>query len=298
MVSMKSGFVSLIGRPNVGKSTLLNSLINKKLAITSDKVQTTRNIIQGIYNDEETQIVFVDTPGIHKPKYKLGNILNKKAYTMTADVDLVLLLVDASQGLGKGDLFIINKLKEEQITNVFLIINKIDLIKKDQLLSLIDAYQQIYDFKEIIPLSALTKDNLLELIKTIKKYLTDNNQYYDEKTLTNVSTKFIISELVREKVLMLTKEEIPHAVTCYTENFIEEEKLVHISVVIIVDRDSLKKIIIGKKGDMLKKIGSLARQDMEEYLGKKVYLETFVKTLNNWREKEQYLKELGLDELE
>ncbi len=295
---MKSGFVSLIGRPNVGKSTLLNSLINKKLAITSDKVQTTRNIIQGIYNDEETQIVFVDTPGIHKPKYKLGNILNKKAYTMTADVDLVLLLVDASQGLGKGDLFIINKLKEEQITNVFLIINKIDLIKKDQLLSLIDAYQQIYDFKEIIPLSALTKDNLLELIKTIKKYLTDNNQYYDEKTLTNVSTKFIISELVREKVLMLTKEEIPHAVTCYTENFIEEEKLVHISVVIIVDRDSLKKIIIGKKGDMLKKIGSLARQDMEEYLGKKVYLETFVKTLNNWREKEQYLKELGLDELE
>ena len=295
---MKSGFVSLIGRPNVGKSTLLNSLINKKLAITSDKVQTTRNIIQGIYNDEETQIVFVDTPGIHKPKYKLGNILNKKAYTMTADVDLVLLLVDASQGLGKGDLFIINKLKEEQITNVFLIINKIDLIKKNQLLSLIDAYQQSYDFKEIIPLSALTKDNLLELIKTIKKYLTDNNQYYDEKTLTNVSTKFIISELVREKVLMLTKEEIPHAVTCYTENFIEEEKLVHISVVIIVDRDSLKKIIIGKKGDMLKKIGSLARQDMEEYLGKKVYLETFVKTLNNWREKEQYLKELGLDELE
>ena len=295
---MKSGFVSLIGRPNVGKSTLLNSLINKKLAITSDKVQTTRNIIQGIYNDEETQIVFVDTPGIHKPKYKLGNILNKKAYTMTADVDLVLLLVDASQGLGKGDLFIINKLKEEQITNVFLIINKIDLIKKNQLLSLIDAYQQSYDFKEIIPLSALTKDNLLELIKTIKKYLTDNNQYYDEKTLTNVSTKFIISELVREKVLMLTKEEIPHAVTCYTENFIEEEKLVHISVVIIVDRDSLKKIIIGKKGDMLKKIGSLARQDIEEYLGKKVYLETFVKTLNNWREKEKYLKELGLDELE
>ena len=295
---MKSGFVSLIGRPNVGKSTLLNSLINKKLAITSDKVQTTRNIIQGVYNDEETQIVFVDTPGIHKPKYKLGNILNKKAYTMTADVDLVLFLVDAHQGLGKGDLFIINKLKEEQITNVFLIINKIDLIKKDQLLSLIDAYQQSYDFKEIIPLSALTKDNLGELINTIKKYLTDDYQYYDKKTLTNVSTKFIISELVREKVLMLTKEEIPHAVTCYTENLVEEEKLVNISVVIIVDRDSLKKIIIGKKGDMLKKIGSLARQDIEEYLGKKVYLETFVKTLNNWREKEKYLKELGLDELE
>lgn len=295
---MKSGFVSLIGRPNVGKSTLLNSLINKKIAITSDKPQTTRNIIQGIYNDNEAQIVFIDTPGIHKPKYKLGTILNKKAYTMTEEVDIVLLLVDGSTGLGKGDLFIINKLKTSNLQNVFLIINKIDLIKKDKLLTLIAEYQNLYNFTEIIPLSALKKDNTNELIKTIKKYLTDDIKYYNDETITNVSTKFIISELVREKVLALTKEEIPHSVTCFTENYIEDAQIVHINVVIVVDRDSLKKIIIGKNGAMLKNIGILARQDIEAYLGKKVYLETFVKTMNNWREKEKYLKELGLNELE
>lgn len=295
---MKSGFVSIIGRPNVGKSTLLNSLINKKIAITSDKAQTTRNIIHGIYNDCDSQIIFVDTPGIHKPKHKLGTVLNEKAYKMAGDVDIVLFLVDASTGLGKGDLFIINKLKTANNQNVFLIINKIDLIKKDQLMLLIDEYQKLYDFQEIIPLSALTRDNIEELIKTIKSYLTDDIKYYDNETITNVSTRFIISEIVREKVLALTKEEIPHAVTCFTENYYEEDDIVYINVVIVVDRDSLKKIIIGKKGAMLKNIGTLAREDIEIFLDKKVYLETFVKTIKNWREKERYLKELGLNELE
>ena len=289
---MKSGFVSLIGRPNVGKSTLLNSIIGKKVAITSDKPQTTRNIIEGIYNASDTQIVFVDTPGIHKPKYKLGKYLNKQAYYSIDDVDVVVFLVDASEELGKGDLYIIEKLKEID-KPVILILNKIDKIKKEQILLKIDEYKDLYNFKEIIPLSALKKDNIKTLLDVLNKYLPDNIKYFDDDVYTNKRLEFLISEIVREKVFNLTNEEVPHSVTCVVEQIKREKKNYSINVAIIVDRDSLKKIIIGKQGSMIKEIGIEARKDLEELLGKKVYLELFVKTIKNWRDKEKYLQEFG-----
>ena len=264
---MKSGFVSLVGRPNVGKSTLLNSLLERKIAITSNVSGTTRNIIQGIYNDFDSQIIFIDTPGIHKAQSKLGTIMNKKAYTMADDVDIVLFLVDVEKGYGKGDAFILERLKELN-KPVFLLMNKVDRIKKDKLLELINQYKDLYNFTEIIPLSALKWDNVAEVINTIKKYLPDSVQYYSSDEVTNVSRNFMLSELVREKVLHLTKEEVPHSVTCIVENYEEDDASAHVMVTIIVDRDNLKKIIIGKNGSMLKEIGTKARIDMEELLGK------------------------------
>ncbi len=291
----RCGFVSLVGRPNVGKSTLLNNLLGIKLAITSDKAGTTRNIIEGIYNDQESQIIFVDTPGIHKPTHKLGNLLNKKAYQNTTGVDVILFLVDAHSGMGRGDLFILEKIKKEQ-TPVFLLLNKIDKMKKEDLLKTIMEAKDLYDFKEIIPISAATGENKETLLKCIKNYLEEQETPYNEEDLTNVSIRFIMGEIVREKVLRLTKEEIPHAVTCYVENYEEEENLVRIQVLIVVDRDNLKKILIGKRGSMLKEIGTQSRSDMEAFLGKKVYLSTYVKTLKNWRDEEKYFVELGLRE--
>ena len=293
---MKCGFVSLVGRPNVGKSSLLNSILGMKLAITSDVSGTTRNVIQGIYNDDNSQIVFVDTPGVHKPKNKLGNIMNKKAYNNTEGVDIILFLVDISKGFGKGDLFILNKIKEQNIP-IFLLLNKIDLVKnKEKLLEEINYLKDIHDFSEIIPISATKKDNLNILIDCIKKHLEEREAIFSEEELTNVTTRFIMAEFVREKILELTHDEIPHTVTCYVENYEEDEKVVHIQVLIVVDRDNLKKIIIGKQGTMLKKIGTLARKDMENFLGKKVFLETYVRTIKNWRDQEKYLLELGLKE--
>ncbi len=293
---MKCGFVSLVGRPNVGKSTLLNSVLGMKLAITSNVSGTTRNVIQGIYNDDDSQIIFVDTPGIHKPNDKLGTLMNKKAYTYTEGVDVVLFLVDISKGFGKGDKFILDKFREKDEV-VFLLLNKIDLVKdKSVLLGRINELKELYDFKEIIPISALKDDNIKLLIDCIKKYLPESEAIYSEEELTNVTTRFIISEFVREKILELTRDEVPHTVTCYVENYEEDEKTVHIQVLIVVDRDNIKKIIIGKQGQMLKEIGTRARHDMEEFLGKKVYLETYVKTLKNWRDQEKYFLELGLKE--
>lgn len=294
---MKSGYISIIGRPNVGKSTLLNSILDSHLAITSDKVGTTRNIIQGIYNDDDSQMIFVDTPGISKPIDKLGSILNKKSYSSVNNVDLILFLVDASSGFGKGDEYILNSLEKEEVP-VFLILNKIDGVKKDKLLQMIMQLKDIFPFKEIIPISGKTKENIDELLKTIKVYLPNEGKFFEDDTLTNISTKFYISEIVREKVLELTKDEVPHSVSTIVEEFHEEKEKVIVRVLIIVDRDSLKKIIIGKNGSMIKEIGILARKDLEEYFNKKVYLETFVKTLKNWREKEKYLQELGIDELD
>ena len=293
---MKCGFVSLVGRPNVGKSTLLNSVLGMKLAITSNVSGTTRNVIQGIYNDDDSQIIFVDTPGIHKPNDKLGTLMNKKAYTYTEGVDVILFLVDISKGFGKGDKFILDKFKEKDAV-VFLLLNKIDLVKdKSVLLERINELKELYDFKEIIPISALKDDNIKLLIDCIKKYLPESEAIYSEEELTNVTTRFIISEFVREKILELTRDEVPHTVTCYVENYEEDEKTVHIQVLIVVDRDNIKKIIIGKQGQMLKEIGTRARHDMEDFLGKKVYLETYVKTLKNWRDQEKYFLELGLKE--
>ncbi len=293
---MKCGFVSLVGRPNVGKSTLLNKILGTKLAITSDKAGTTRNIINGIYNDNDSQIIFVDTPGIHKPTHKLGNLLNKKAYTNTEGVDVILFLIDIDKGYGKGDEFILNRIKDRDIP-IFLLLNKIDKVKdKTRLLKDIDSLKNLYDFKEIIPISAKDGNNINTLIECIKKNLEESDKIYEEDELTNVSTRFIMAELVREKVLELTRDEIPHSVTCYVESFEELDDIVNIQVLIVVDRDNLKKIIIGKQGSMLKEIGTRARYDMEKFLDKKVYLETYVKTLKNWRDREKYFEELGLEE--
>ncbi len=294
---MKSGFVSIIGRPNVGKSTLLNTIINAKIAITSDKAQTTRNIIQGIYNEKDTQIVFMDTPGIHKPETKLGKILNKESYALMKDVDAILMVVDASSSLGKGDKFIINSLNAKEIP-VILVLNKIDKIKPEQILLMIEAYKDLYPFADIVPVSGLKNDNVDRLITVIKKYLTDDVKYFDDNTITSNSKYFMISELVREKLLNVTIEEVPHSITCVTTNFEEKSDIININVDIIVDRDSIKKIVIGKNGDRLKKVGTLARQDIEQMLHKKVYLELYVKTIKKWREKEKLLNELGFKEFE
>lgn len=293
---MKCGFVSIVGRPNVGKSTLLNSILGMKLAITSNVSGTTRNVIDGIYNDKDSQIVFVDTPGIHKPNNKLGNIMNKKAYNNIDGVDAILFLVDISKGFGKGDKFILDKIKNSNVP-IFLLLNKIDLVKdKKTLLKDISEITKFYKFSEVIPVSAKKNDNVDLIINCLKKVLPESDKMYSDEELTNVSTRFILAEFVREKVLELTRDEIPHTVTCYVENYEEDEKIVYVQVVIVVDRDNIKKIIIGKGGSMLKEIGTRARLDMEKFLGKKVFLETYVKTLKDWRDKEKYLLELGLSE--
>lgn len=294
---MKSGFVSLIGRPNVGKSTLLNSIVGKKVAITSDKPQTTRNTIQGIYNEKDTQIVFVDTPGIHKPNHKLGKYLNKQAYYSIDDVDVVMMLIDASMPLGPGDKFIMERLDNVE-KPVILIINKIDKLTKEELLEKIAEYKDLYDFKEIIPVSALKKDNVDEVVKVLKEYLPDSVQYYGENDITNKSTEFLIGEIIREKVFELTEEEVPHSLTCYVEHVEKKKGNYVINGVIVVDRESLKKIIIGKQGSKIKEIGIKARKDLEELLQKKVYLELYVKVIKKWRDKEKYLQEFGFNEFE
>lgn len=294
---MKSGFVSLVGRPNVGKSTLLNAIVGHKIAITSDKAQTTRNTIQGIYNEEDCQIVFVDTPGIHKPKHKLGQRLNDEAYYSIDDVDIILFLVDVTEKLGTGDKFVIERLKKID-KPVFLILNKVDRIKKEALFEIILKYNELYDFKEVIPLSALKNDNIKALIDSLKKYLPDNVKYFPDEDLTNTTKEFRIAELIREKVLRLTNDEVPHAVTCVVEEFIEKKDKAIVNATIIVERDSLKRIIIGRQGSMLKEIGSKARKDIEQMLDKKVFLELYVKTINKWRDKEKYLKELGFYDID
>ena len=291
---MKSGFVGLIGRPNVGKSTLMNSILGKKIAITSNKPQTTRNIIQGIYNEEDTQIIFVDTPGIHKPKSKLGKFLNEEAYFSINDVDVILFIVDVKEDLGKGDLFIIDLFKEMN-TPIILILNKIDKLPKEEILLKIDEYKDLYNFCEIVPVSALKKDNVDRLVTVIKKYLKDNIRYFPTDIYTSSPITFIISELIREKIFELTDEEIPHSVTTLIENIEETDEVVSINALIIVDRENLKKIIIGKQGSMIKEIGTKARIDIETLLGKKVYLELFVKVIPKWKDKEKYLKELGFN---
>lgn len=290
---MKSGFVSIIGRPNTGKSTLLNTIINNKVAIVSDVAGTTRNSIHGVYNDSECQIVFVDTPGIHKPVDKLGQALNKEAYSSMSSIDAILFVVDASSGIGKGDKFIINALKNGD-TPVILILNKIDKLNNEGIMKAINDYKDLYDFAEIIPLSALKNDNIDRLMNVLKKYINDTIKYYDDGVLTNVSNFFLASEFVREKVLELSREEVPHAVTCVTTKYEEKVNIININVDIIVSRSNLKKIIIGRGGKMLKEIGSRARVDLENTLGKQVYLELYVKTIENWRDKERYLKEFGI----
>lgn len=289
---MKSGFVSIIGRPNVGKSTLLNSLIHEKVAIISSKPQTTRNLIQGIYNDDDTQIVFVDTPGIHKPIDKLGVALNSQAYYSINDVDIVLFVVDASVPYGKGDKFIIDKLVDIN-KPVFLVLNKIDKLTDNELILKINEYKDLYEFAEVVPLSALKNDNVDKLIKVLRDYLPDNVRYFMDGETTTIELDFRLSEIVREKIFIHTDDEVPHSISCKLVGFEENDKVAKVYVDIIVDRDSLRKIIVGHNGNMIKTIGQESRIEMETILGKKVYLELYCKTIKKWREKEKYIKDLG-----
>ena len=289
---MKSGFVSLIGRPNTGKSTLLNQIIKEKVAIISPKPQTTRNLVEGIYNEDDTQIIFVDTPGIHNPRDKLGVALNTQAYYSINDVDILLLVVDASVPYGKGDQFIIDKLSGVK-KPVFLILNKIDKLSDEEILKKIDEYKNLYEFAEIIPVSALKNDNIDRLIKVLKEYLPDNVKYFMDGETTTAEMEFRLSEIVREKIFIHTNDEVPHSISCKLVGYEEKNNIAKIYIDIIVDRDSLRKIIIGSNGSMIKTIGHEARLDMEELLGMKVYLELYCKTIKKWREKEKFIKDLG-----
>ena len=289
---MKAGFVSIVGRPNVGKSTLLNTLIGRKIAITSDKAQTTRNNIMGIYHDNDSQIIFMDTPGIHKPKNNLGKALNSKAYYTINDVDIVVLIVDITESFGPGDKFVIDKLKNID-KPVILVLNKIDKVNKEVILKKINQYKDLYDFSEIVPLSVIRKEEVDILVKVLKKYLTDDIKYYDDDYITDKSNEFFISEYVREKILRYTNDEVPHSITCVTENIKVGRDATDVDVLIIVEKENIKKIIVGHQGEMIKRIGIESRKDIAKLLGRKVYLNLFVKTVPKWRDKDKYLVEFG-----
>ncbi len=293
----QSGFVSIIGRPNVGKSTFLNRVIGQKIAIMSNKPQTTRNKIQGVYTEQDAQVIFIDTPGIHKPKHKLGDFMVSVAENTLKEVDIVLFMINAEEGLGRGDEYIIEKLQNVK-TPVFLIVNKIDTIHPDELLVLIDQYRTLYDFAEIVPISALEGNNVERLIETIKKYLPEGPQYYPENQVTDHPERFIMAELIREKVLHLTREEVPHSIAVVIEQIERRSggNAIYVHATVVVERDSQKGIIIGKQGKMLKEVGKRARQDMEMLLGTKVFLELWVKVQKDWRNKMSQLHQLGYRE--
>ncbi|MGJ7035006.1 GTPase Era [Anoxybacillus eryuanensis] len=293
----KSGFVAIIGRPNVGKSTFLNRVIGQKIAIMSDKPQTTRNKIQGVYTTDDAQIIFIDTPGIHKPKHKLGDFMVKVAQSALQEVDLILFMVNAVEGLGRGDEFIIERLKQVQ-TPVFLVINKIDEIHPDDLLPLIEQYRSLHSFAEVIPISALQGNNVETLLQQIKNYLPEGPQYYPAHQVTDHPERFIIAEFIREKALHLTREEVPHSIAVVIDSIERRENndTVYVAATIIVERDSQKGIIIGKRGQMLKEIGQRARVDIEALLGSKVFLELWVKVQKDWRNKMAQLRDLGYRE--
>lgn len=295
----KSGFVTLIGRPNVGKSTLMNQLIGQKIAITSHKPQTTRNRIQTVYTCEEGQIVFVDTPGIHKAKNKLGEYMVNVAERTLREVDVILWLVEPSDFIGAGDRHIADQLKRVT-TPVILVINKIDTVKKEELLPFIDAYQKIHDFQEIVPVSALKGDNTDVLIQQIFKYLPYGPNFFDEDTVTDQPMRQIVAELIREKALRCLDEEIPHGIAVSIESMKTRSggKVTDIEATIICEKDSHKGIIIGKKGAMLKKIGSAARYEIEEQLEGKVNLQLWVKVKKDWRDSDFLIKNFGYNKKE
>lgn len=290
----KSGFVTLIGRPNVGKSTLMNRLIGQKIAITSRKPQTTRNRIQTVLTTEEGQIVFLDTPGIHKAKSKLGEYMVNVAERTMEDVDVILWLVEPTDYIGAGERHIIEQLKKTR-TPVILVINKIDTVKKEELLGFIDTYRSELDFQEIVPVSALRGRNTDELIRCIFRYLPYGQAFYDEDTITDQPMRQIVAELVREKALRLLGEEVPHGIAVSIESMKEKGKICHIEATIICERDSHKGIIIGKGGQMLKKIGSTARPEIEKLLEMQVNLQLWVKVKKDWRDSDYLLKNFGYD---
>ncbi|KRM59418.1 hypothetical protein C5L31_001300 [Secundilactobacillus malefermentans] len=289
----KSGFLAIIGRPNVGKSTFLNRVVGQKVAIMSDKAQTTRNKIQGIYTTDEAQIVFIDTPGVHKPKNQLGDFMVKSALSSLNEVDAVLFMVNADEKRGAGDNFIIDRLKTVK-KPIYLVINKIDQVHPDDLIVIVDQFKNALDWKEVYPISALEGNNVNELLNKLVDNLPQGPQYYPDDQITDHPERFIVSELIREKVLQLTRQEIPHSVAVVVEKMArQDEQKIHIQATIVVDRSTQKGILIGKGGSMLKKIGTLARQDIEHLLADKVYLELWVKVVPGWRDKASALQSYG-----
>jgi len=294
----RSGFVSIVGRTNVGKSTLMNKLVGRKVAIMSDKPQTTRNKILCVLTRDDVQIVFLDTPGFHKPRHRLGEHLVQVALKTMREVDAVLFLVEADRPPGPGDSFIIRQFAG-LTTPVLLVINKIDLVKRDELLPVIEQYSRLYEFSEIIPMSAFTGENLPRLLDVLVGYLPAGPKYYPEEMVTDRPESFIMAELIREKVLHLTSQEVPHSVAVVIEELEERPNdVVAVRAVIYTERESQKGILIGKGGQMLKKIGQLAREEMGSLLGSRVYLELWVKVRPDWRNKEAQLRNLGYREEE
>lgn len=294
---MKSGFIAIVGRPNAGKSTLLNAIMKQKLAIVSNKPQTTRNNIQGILTDEDSQIVFIDTPGIHKPHHELGRTLNKSAYTSLQDVDVIYYIVDASVPFGSGEEFVLNQIKNKS-DNIFLILNKVDLLKREKVMQLILQWQKRGDFKEIFPLSALEELNVDALLKTTKTYLEDGPMYFDPETVCDHDQNFLISELIREKVIYRTEEEVPHSVAVVIENREETDTKIFIQAMIIVEKPTQKGILIGKQGKMITKIRLDAQKELRFILGKRVELECYIRVEENWRNKESKIHQFGIGEMD
>ncbi|MGM0215212.1 GTPase Era [Enterococcus sp. AZ109] len=293
MTEHKSGFVAIVGRPNVGKSTLLNRIVGQKIAIMSDKAQTTRNKIQGVYTTDEAQLVFIDTPGIHKPKHRLGDYMVEAAYSALREVDAIMFMISADQKRGPGDNFILERLKNQKVP-VYLLINKIDKIHPDELFSIIDDYRQVMEFKEIIPISATEGNNVEHMMDILVEQMPEGPQYFPEDQVTDHPEYFIVSELIREKLLQLTRDEVPHSVAVVTDSMKRDENdKVHIQATIIVERTSQKGIVIGKGGKMLKTVGTQARKDIERLLGDKVFLELWVKVQKDWRDKKTYLQDYG-----
>jgi len=292
----RSGFVSIIGRPNAGKSTLLNSILGEKIVITSDKPQTTRNRIKGIHNIPGAQIVFIDTPGIHRAKSMLNKYMVEEALASIKEVDVILLLVEADAPAGSGDALIL-ELLAGVATPVLLVINKIDLVPKEALLASIERYAQLYPFREIVPVSALSGDGVERVVESVRSYLPEGPVYFPDDILTDLPERFIVAEIIREKVFRLTRDEVPYSVAVEVETFKERPDggLISIAAVINVERDSQKGIVIGRKGDMLKKIGMQARREIEQLLDSKVFLELFVRVRKDWSENPRLLKELGYE---
>lgn len=288
---MKSGFVALIGRPNVGKSTLLNAILNKKVSIISPKPQTTRNSIMGVYNDDESQIVFVDTPGIHKPYFKLGEYMNKVAFASTRDVEAIVLLVDSSLEFGEGDQYLVDHIHSD--APIFVAFNKIDLTNILLITRLKEKYRELFPNSKFIEISALNNVSIDDLIKELKNCLSEGPQFFPREQVTDKDNAFVISEFIREKILYLTKQEIPHSVAVYVEKIEEKKDKYNIYATIVVERDTQKGILIGKSGKMIKRIGVLARKDIETYLNKRVNLTTFVRVEEEWRNSTRCLREFG-----
>jgi len=293
--NFKSGFIAIVGRPNVGKSTFLNRVLKQKVAIMSDKAQTTRNKIQGVITDNNSQMIFIDTPGIHKPKHELGKFMTDLALGSLNEVDMVMFMTPANEKIGPGDRFIIEHLKRVK-KPVFLVINKIDTIKKDDLIEVVANFKKEHDFDGVVPISATTGENVETMLAVVKDHLVEGPQFYPTDFITDHPERFIISELIREKVLHLTHEEVPHSVAVVIDEIerdADKEHLINVAATIIVERKSQKGILIGKQGQMLKEIGTLARRDIVNLLGSKIYLELWVKVQKDWRNKRIHLTDFG-----